>query len=328
MSTRSLFFFGSLLATACSGASTDVGTDEPFRIRDAQFVEGDLPGTRVTNDATDAERPKPWVTNLGPKGGSQTAFVGQSGFTWNGAVTAEGVSVAGRIRDAGTGYWLLPSGAEQPGPSGSDVEYGWSAISDIGANLAPGYHDVEFVAFDAAGHPGTIATQAFCFESVVPDNLNACLPKKAPPYLVVSLEWDRPVDLDLHLVAPNGKVTDGKHPTTALPGASKSVDPNAPGVGVLQHDANAGCVVAGASREDVVFQSKPALGEYFVYANLFDACGESSVRFTVTLWQKKPGDEPGTFKQVAVYSTHSSMLAVSANGGTSLGLFVTEFPVQ
>jgi hypothetical protein len=319
-----------LLVAACSGESTDLGVNEPLRVEDAQFKPGKLPGTRPPADAKPANEPTPHVTAAGPSGGIPQVMVGQAGWVLAGRVSSDGVAVGVRLADAGSGYWLFPVGSVDEINQG---DFAFRATADVSDALAPGNHDVEFVAFDDGGRPGAVLSVPICFDSQIPDNFNACEPTSEPPYQVLSLSWDNAADLDLHLVAPDGKVTDGKHPSTAVPGSNGKVDPAAPGVGVLDHDANAGCVASGPSREDVAWKTKPAPGHYYVYVNLFDACGTPSADFRLGLYQEAPGDAPKTFKVVpfdspGYFPKVGSLLAVQANGSSALGSYVTEFVVR
>jgi hypothetical protein len=97
----------------------------------------------------------------------------------------------------------------------------------------------------------------------------------------------------------------------------------APGGGVLDRDSDANCVPDGQNREDIVWQDAPASGLYLAYANLFSACGKSSVRFTLTLYVPEPVD--GGQAMVAKLTQSGELLAVQANGGASLGLYVADF---
>jgi hypothetical protein len=164
-----------------------------------------------------------------------------------------------------------------------------------------------------------------CVKPVVPDNGNACDPTVAPPNLVIELSWDAPVDLDLRVITPSGKVVDSKHPTTAEEDEDGKVDPTAEGVGVVDHDGFAHCQAVGRSNENLVFQTNPVPGTYLVYANLYDACGQADVHFDVSLHVAGPGDEEGTFTQKQTFHQAGQLQAVHANGGAKLGMFLTSF---
>ena len=95
--------------------------------------------------------------------------------------------------------------------------------------------------------------------------------------------------------------------------------------GLIQNDSFANCVAEGRRRENLVFETTPPSGTYLVYANLYDACGQDSVHFDVTLHVAVPGREPDTFAALETYRKAGELQAVHANGGAKLGLFVTSF---
>ena len=94
--------------------------------------------------------------------------------------------------------------------------------------------------------------------------------------------------------------------------------------GAIDIDSNASCT-PGPQIENMVWQKAPRPGRYLVYANLFDSCGLSSVRYNVLIRVLSPGDTPGTYKTIDTYHSSGSMLAVESNGGSQIGTFVTEF---
>jgi len=118
---------------------------------------------------------------------------------------------------------------------------------------------------------------------------------------------------------------DSKHPTTAVEDENGKVDAKAPGNGTFDYDAVASCARDGRRRENLVFQGAPAAGTYLVYANLYDSCGEDSVRFTASLHVAVPGTEPDTFAVEETYHQSGELEAAHENGGQKLGMFVTSF---
>jgi len=139
---------------------------------------------------------------------------------------------------------------------------------------------------------------------------------------VITLEWDAPVDLDLVLIAPWGKTLDPKHPSTVPAVPDSGIDPTTPGIGVLDHDSNGSCLIDGNNEESVVFSAPPFPGLYHVYANLFDACGRDSARFTVTVRVQDDADA-GT-SHIALQKSGEVLAAYDTTGGSSPGLFVTD----
>jgi hypothetical protein len=233
-------------------------------------------------------------------------------FTGHASPTAQTIAV--RFADLGTGYWLVPVGAPDPAAGGA---MSWGFTADFGRGIPPGPHDLLFAAVDGSGTSGTQYVQYFCVDTPVPDNGNACTPKKAPPAAVLSLTWDAPVDLDLIVQTPSGVTVGGKH------GAG------GPHQGVLDHDSNRNCVIDGADREDIVWQAAPEPGNYLVWADLFGACGKPAVTFSVSLWLAEPGGPDGGQRLVAEPPlANGELTAAQANGGSGPGLFVGQFQIR
>jgi hypothetical protein len=256
--------------------------------------------------------------------GSRLA-AGESDRAVSGRTSPDAVSVGLQLEGLGSGFWLLPVGAADVA---NNNEPTWSSAISFNPHLAPGKHRLIAAAFDDDGNSGTQGLVDICLARVVPDNRNACDPAIAPPAFVASLEWDSEVDLDLKVVTPAGKVVDPRHPSTAPENEDGEVDPEAPGSGVIDIDSNRDCVSDGKRRENLIFQETPPPGKYTVYANLFDACGQSSVRFELSLHQASAGAEPDTYTVIETYRRAGEIIAVQANGGKALGTFVTEFSVQ
>jgi len=327
--TRVSPFVAVALASLASGCGSEViteGLEEPIRVESGQFREGTLPGLPpltpeeigagvlpVTPAVTDASKD------------FQTVSQGDRGKQFKGHASTDTQAVAVRFADVGSGYWVVPVG----GPDfGNDGQFSWSFNTSFSPEVPPGNHPLAFAAIGADGRSGTQQIFDLCVTPEIPDNLNACVPTLAPPYLVVSLGWDSAADLDLQVVTPSGKRVDTKHVTTAVGGVGMPIDPNAPGVGILDRDSNGDCVQDGVSRENLVFETEPPPGRYYVYVDLFDACGEASATFTVSLVASAPGAEPNTFRQLNTFEQSGVLLAAQADGGGRLGMFLTEFVVQ
>jgi hypothetical protein len=247
-----------------------------------------------------------------------------TGFVISGSTSSEAVAVGIRFLDLGSGYWVLPVAGQDPTRPGT---FSWSATLDFGAGIPPGFHSLLAVGIDSAGHGGTQTAQDLCVASDIPDNLSACSAGAKPPTTVLSMAWDTAVDLDLRVVTPLGKIVDPKHPSTAL-AVNGHVDPSVPGTGVFDTDAERDCVDTGHRRENLVWQDPPDAGRYYVYASLYSACAQPSVRFTVSLNQPGPAEDGGVHHLVSTFERTGELLASDADAGTSLGLFVTEFVVQ
>lgn len=307
------------LAIGCGGTDGRSGLEEPFIAHDAQFVRGELPGDPPIPFDSDELPVPPRVTGAT----SSVAYLRErlSGFSFSGQSTDDAVAVGIRIEGQGEGYWLRPTlfpDAQVPG------ELIWQFAVDLQDSLPAGRHRLLTVAFDKEGNPGTQASTTICVNSLVPDNGNACSPETVPPYLVVGLEWDTPVDLDLRLQLPDGTFIDRDNPVSGEPDESGNFDLDASGVGELQHDSNRACVIDGRQREHIVFQSKPPSGKYAVYASLSRACGHAGVTYqSVYHVRSRDGDE---------YSVESGVLGsgslVAEQAGLGSGTFIGEVVIN
>lgn len=90
--------------------------------------------------------------------------------------------------------------------------------------------------------------------------------------LQVSLNWNQPVDLDLHLETPNEEDIYYGNPF----GASG---------GTLDLDSNAGCGIDGVNNENITWgEETPASGDYVVRVDLWSACEVTQpISFVVTV---------------------------------------------
>ncbi|MFT3773687.1 MAG: hypothetical protein QM820_50580 [Minicystis sp.] len=306
-----------LLALAwlgCSGEASPTGFGEPIRVLEGVFKAGDLPGTPPVDGGTPA---KPNVTAV--NSANNILRPGQASKSLTGVVTDDASAVAVRFADLGTGYWLVVPGA--PDVSAPDA-LTWAMSFDVAADVPPGLHTLRFAAVDDKGVAGTQTDVLVCVDAPIPDNLNACDPSLAPPAAVLSLTWDAAVDLDLVVVLPSGQVVDAKHRSTA-PITDAGVQPDPKKDGVIDRDSNGACVIDGIRRENLVWQSEPTAGQYLVYANLFSACGQQAVRFTVTLYRAQQADGGSALVETSKQS--GELLAIDANGGANNGLYVTSF---
>jgi hypothetical protein len=314
-----------LFASACSDEALVRGLEEPIRVDGAQFREGDLPGLPglTAEELNAGVKPRsPTVTSLDVTGLSIASRLAEKPFS--GRATPDAAAVAVRFPRLGTGYWLIPTASADPLNQG---ELLWSLRASFGQTTSPGNEVLTFAAVDQDGIAGTQSSIPLCLEAEVPDNGNACDPRIDPPKLVVSLAWNAAVDLDLRVVAPNGKVVDSKHPNTLLPDEDNDIDPREEGAGIFSADSNARCSIDNRQRENLVFQDRPAPGTYLVYASLYDACGEASVAFDASLHASVLAAE-GNFTVAETFHQAGSLQAIHANGGASLGLFVTQFVIQ
>lgn len=308
---------------SCSGETLTTGLEEPIRIDGAQFKAGALPGIaaeRIADDP-DAASGLPHLVSF-----STLTIVppGAVDRPISGTASIGSHSVGVRFADLGTGYWILPTTNIDLFTEG---EIAWGGTASYLRPPAPGKHRLLGVAFDGHGRAGAQASIDVCLQPEVPDSGNACDPSKNPPKLVVSLGWNAPVDLDLRVVVPGGKLVDSKRPSSAVKDEDGVLDPNVEGSGRILQDSNAGCEIDGQQRENLIFQERPPAGKYLVYANLFEACEQPSVEYTLTVHSSAPAED-GRFRQVETLRKSGGLQAIHANSGESLGTFVTQFTIE
>ena len=86
----------------------------------------------------------------------------------------------------------------------------------------------------------------------------------------VSLSWDTPTDVDLHVVEPGGDELYWADRTT-------------PSGGVLDLDSNAACSIDGVNNENVTWGTVAPSGDYVVRVNFWSDCGGLGANYAVTV---------------------------------------------
>lgn len=279
-----------LFAVGCGSSVEDKsGLGEPLRVTNGQFFEGALPtgdkGPKVTSLLS--------ANNLIPQG--------QAGKKLTGDAEKTAWSVALRLDDAGSGYWVVPIGSYDPY---TESDLSWTAVVDYSRTAPVGTHKLLVSASDHDGNWGPPRDTTVEIQSLVPAG-----------HVVVSLMWDTDVDLDLHIVAPTGKELDPKHRNTlAVDGGL--VDGGVPHAGQLDRDSNANCVIDGYREEDVIWNDDPLPGTYIARADLFSACGLPSTRFTFAI----------AIDGKQIFKRSGELLDIQqSGGGAGAGMFITDF---
>ncbi|HEY3817933.1 MAG TPA: hypothetical protein VGL81_12215 [Polyangiaceae bacterium] len=307
------------VAVACTeeGEPANVGVGQPIQLAGAQFIGGDMPGEPPLDGG--APEPEGGAAALGPLTVAEVDFnnanviPGASGKSFTGLVTSDAVAVGVRLAGMGSGYWVVPVGARDSQVPTTD-DFSFSASFDIGDT--PGNRALRIVALDGNGNGGTQLDTPVCVEWRIPDNRHECNPSNPVPAVVFSLQWDASFDVDLHVITPDGTDVNPKTNPLAVPvdaGEPPSSDPK------IDRDSLEGCVPDGWRQEDLVFPDYPAVGPYDIYADPFASCGQSAVRFLLTIYEAGPdGALHATFSQAG------ELLANAQTGGGSSGLFITE----
>ncbi|APR79519.1 Hypothetical protein A7982_04866 [Minicystis rosea] len=286
-----------LLSGCEEGYTASRGLYEPFQVQNGQFFSGDLP-----------EGDKgPQITLLNSQ--NNLLFAGQGGKKISGNAQKGAMAVAARFTDMGSGYWSVPVGAADPATMG---ELTWDMSCNFSSAIPEGTHTLRFVVSDAEGNWGA------------PKDLDLTVQSSAPKgKVVISLRWDSPADLDLHLVNPDGSEIDPKHPNAKpIDGGTYSDDPYVfpPGTGVLNRDSNGSCTQDGLREEDIVFADAPLPGVYLMRVDMFAACSAPAANFVVTV--REDGVVKQTIKGRLLDIDADNGIAPGDAGATGAGLFI------
>jgi hypothetical protein len=328
-----------VLVAACSGQKANSGLNEPFQVSGGQFIPGDLPGTPPPDGGTGGggeagAAPSPLTISTVGSTTGVLIISGVGGKSFSGLVSPDAVAIGVRFADMGTGYWVVPVQNLDP-EQGGQRDFGLTA--SFNPTDRPGYHPLVFVGLGSDGSAGPQFSQNYCVESRIPDNLHACQPMNPVPAAVFSLRWDSGFDLDLHVTTPDGWaavppyditpkgdqiIADAALPPTTTP-AQLSMYSR------IDRDSMGNCVPDGWHQEDLIFETYPTSGPYDIYADPYAACGQSSVRFTLTIYEPGPdGNLRSTWSQSGELNS-SQVTGGLCNGDPSSppcesGLFIGE----
>jgi hypothetical protein len=131
--------------------------------------------------------------------------------------------------------------------------------------------------------------------------------------LAISLAWDAPADLDLHVLVPTG----------AEPGflevwaKARSADARTPD-GNLDLDSNANCQIDGRGSENVLWRGTPPAGHYVVRVAAASLCGAGSAAWRA--FATVPGANKGEASGV--------LTSAAARSGVAEGSGVTAFELD
>jgi hypothetical protein len=178
-------------------------------------------------------------------------------------------------------YWMVP--ALTPDSTDPQSHFTFSTL----VSFSPLLGQSALLQTDSDGKP----TLPVSFRAVDPSgNFGAATVDSLPVVLdeptgtmVISLEWDTPVDLDLHVQVPV-PVSDINPDGTAWVWAKKpaALPSSTPPDGVLDFDSNANCAIDGRDREDVIWTGMPLAGHYIVRVDPFSLCGQVSAAWHAT----------------------------------------------
>lgn len=278
-----------LTATGCAASYGDPdGAAEPIVVTNAVFHAGKMPddgGPQLLLTSS--------MSSSGSAGGPEKAMSGRA--------TSAAYGVAVQMKDQGSGYWVVPVGL----PDLVDPGIAW-ALKFRFTHTAPlGQQFMVAAQTDKLGKFGKPTEIPFTIKSLTPSG------KK-----VISLVWNNHADLDLQVQSPLAQITSAKHPNTGeVPADHKIPDGGIPGSGTYNRDSNARCSFDGIMEEDVVWTSDPTPGDYLVWVDLYDSCGEAATTFELQLWED----------DVKTWSKQGQLLELNADNGTGAGLYMNTF---
>jgi hypothetical protein len=244
----------SLVAGVVAGCANtpndDPALDALLRVSGAQFYRGAMP----------AESGGPAVQQLNAV---SLVYPGQNNVSMAGLADKETTSVLVGV-DGDVGYWVVQPGNSDP-LSGFALSFGapmrFSQIAPNGEYMLIGH------AVDLQGHVGPAIQYSFKVSDV---GMPGGLP---PTTLLVSLRWDTEVDLDLHLVTPDGTEVFSQKVNSYTP--QQGDDPSAylKG-GLLDADSNSTCVIDGRRVENIYWTQPPPSGHYIARVETYSLCGD------------------------------------------------------
>jgi hypothetical protein len=322
-----------LLASACSdGQKNPAGAAEPFRLRNAEFFPGSLPGSAplpAGTPFTDDEPARIVVVALG-----SIVTQGQASRGISGNATTKTWSIGMELQGLGTGWWMVPVGDLDGTMVPPNLSF--SAKADFGLNLPVGPAALELVAIDQQGVAGPHTEFPFCIASSGPAGVSSCPATKVQvPAAAITLSWDVNADLDLQVTTPDGKLVTPKDPYVSDDDAGDTTKPH------VDRDSNPNCVIDGARRESLIWPTpktgSAALpsGRYGINVNMYAACGQQAVHFKVQVTTAAPadtgaagaGDDAELIEKVT-FERSGELVPVQTNPTESKGLFVTEYDFE
>lgn len=239
------------LAAGCDGVREDRALDAQLVVDAAQFFEGAMPAANGGPRVVSLDLP------------SSNVRAGQTRAPLRGALEPTGTAAAiGLVGDRG--FWIVPSGLADVASPGYPT---FGARMAFAPTLPDGARTLVVRAVDADGRFGDAETRELRVTRAAP----------VAGAFVVSLRWDTPADLDLHVVDPTGNEVWKGDLTSAAPDAGVTG-------GALDFDSHAGCVPDGLRRETVTWSGRPPPGRYVVRVDTFSLCGGTHANWQVDVF--------------------------------------------
>ena len=264
---------------ACQVGACDWRTNNPLapasitKVAGGQAVLGsvEVPPTEISASAQ-------------PNSNNNSVFPGVSNKLISGVVGPNASAVAIGI-PGDSAYWLVPA------PTKDTVNADYQLFSTR-YSISPELAASPLVKPDGEGKP---SLQLY-FRAVDPLGkfgeatiLSLEVVNHAPvAALEVTLEWDAPVDLDLHVLIPASNGIDTVEVWSKMPtGAKQGLEGAA-----LDMDSNAGCQIDNHNREILTIRGIPHSGHYIVRVEPYSLCGQFSAAWHATAQRADMGEEP------------------------------------
>jgi hypothetical protein len=262
MGGRAKIAAAALCTVACgSGATSDPGLGSLMRVQGAQFVRGGEPAASPAGPLVQSITLP--TTTIWP-GLANKAFQGALGPSATGVALALG---------GDEGYWLLVAGVPD---FATPTLPSFTGTASFAPSLEPGNYTFQASAVDALGDFGPPSAEVL---TAISGDPAVALPTGQ---LVVTLTWDTESDLDLHVVDPLGnEIYHGDPSSAPLLGPGNGGSGDGGSYGYLDFDSNAGCVIDGLRREDVIWPAAPPSGTYLVRVDTPSLCGQPDANFQV-----------------------------------------------
>jgi hypothetical protein len=209
------------------------------------------------------------------------------------------------------GGFTIPGGSKIVGVNGGSAPYSRVLLKVVGATnyyeltgFAPTSYDTMVFSLPqtaARTFTAAVAVSAGPTDPIGPYTaLGVNLTTVGLGDVQVSLAFDAPSDIDLHVVEPDA--------ATGLPGTDEIYygSRTSPSGGQLDLDSNAACNIDRKNNENITWQGgTPRRGEYIIRVDNWDACGQPKVNWVVTVNRKgqptllyqgvftDPGDQGG-----------------------------------
>lgn len=251
---RARFVIALALVTACEPSSSRFGPGlhQQLRVAGAQLHAGAIGADQGGPRVSQVLRPQPQVTR-----GDATVGLG-------GRLSPGGVAL--HVQAVGDpDHWVLPA-------KGFDFvvadELQFAATLEFSHAIQGDELRVRLAAADADGRLGPVTETSFVIADDVPASR-----------LQVSLAWDAPADVDLHVIDGNGVTIGAKNINSYEPPTGPAPPPDAwMQGGWLDYDSNQECRLDLRNRENILWlTADPPPGRYQVFAHLYAPCGQAAV---------------------------------------------------